>query len=85
MGGLRRIATVRFGSEAALQPQGLWLAAIRPKPAAQTMNETIQIERPLLREKQTVATCLLGTDEGRLTANSGRSLGIKNPAQSGVS
>ena len=26
-----------------------------------------------MREKQTVTTCLLCTDEGRLTANSGRS------------
>jgi len=63
-----------FGSEAALQPQGLWLAPIRPKPAPQTRSETIHIERQLLREKQTVATWLLCTHEGRLTANSGRSL-----------
>jgi len=33
----------------------------------------IQIERQLLREKQTVATCLLCTNEGRLTAMSGHS------------
>jgi len=84
MGGLRRIATVRFGSEAALQPQGLWLAAIRPKPAAQTMNETIQIERPLLREKQTVATRLSCTNEGRLPANSGCSSDTKKPARGGA-
>ena len=30
-----------------------------------------QIERQLLREKQTVATCLLCTNEGRLTVRSG--------------
>jgi len=32
-----------------------------------------QIERQLLREKQTVATCFLCTNEGRLTAMSGHS------------
>ena len=30
----------------------------------------LQIERQLLREKQTVETCSLSADEGRLTANS---------------
>jgi len=64
---------VRFGSVAGLQPHGLWLAAIRPKPAPQTRNETIHIERQLLREKQTVATCLFCMNEGRLTAISGHS------------
>jgi hypothetical protein len=43
-----------------------------------------QIERQLLREKQTVETCSLSADEGRLTANSGHSTAIKNPALGGV-
>ena len=44
----------------------------------------LQIERQLLREKQTVATCLLCTNEGRLTANSGHSPGTKTPHWAGL-
>ena len=43
-----------------------------PNPPLRPGMKTFQIERQLLREKQTVATCLLCMNEGRLTARSGR-------------
>jgi hypothetical protein len=75
---------VCFGSEAEVQHMNHLAAPFCSEPAVHTSFSNSQIERLLSREQRTIDYDFLLSDELLLPANSGHSLGTKNPALGGA-